>query len=74
MKHIKVELDFIPVEERLPRAGIIVFAFTKMSPIVGGYVRTDGIWMHGAFQGCPIGTVTHWAEIRSLEVGDASQY
>ena len=65
-KHIKVELDFIPVEERLPEAGYIAFTIRGAIPITAGYVTTDGVWMHGHFANCSIGTVTHWAEIPKI--------
>jgi len=61
--HIIVELDFVPVKERLPKAGVEVIA------ICGGVfyfayrrntdeTRQDASVAHGI-----LGGVTHWAEV-----------
>ena len=67
MDHIKVELDFIPVKERLPEdseLGRIKFVRSPLAGIDFAYLQKVGTrygWIH-PFAG-EIFEVTHWAEI-----------
>ena len=64
MNHIKVELDFIPVEERLPTEGETVMVIERRNPseytygrkLYYGWISIAGITID----------VTHWAEIPKL--------
>jgi hypothetical protein len=81
MKHIKVELDFIPVEERLPEAAtnlstsrkcfIMAFSGKGTSSLTEGHYdhREKYIGWHWASGGTVRGDgwhVTHWAEIPKI--------
>ena len=64
MNHIKVELDFIPVEERLPDGD----EPTEVWGLISGkgkpfnVEREEGGWFCGSRQVI----ITHWAEIPEL--------
>jgi len=68
MPHIKIELDFIPVEERLPEKSSAVYALSD------GYRVPQKLWYREAGEWCWFVTgnpfparVTHWAEILEIE-------
>ena len=64
MNHIKVELDFIPVEERLPELEKPVYILMS-GRIEQGWLEENGLWIDdwGAWER---NSVTHWAEIPKL--------
>ena len=76
-EHIKVELDFIPIEERLPVEGVDCYGLYAVIRRWGGI---DILWFHNAgddgntweeqITGSVVCNVTHWAEIP--KVSDAS--
>jgi len=69
MNHIKVELDFIPVEERLPDNTREVFITEKYTSSFGkGFLTNSRIWIGRDAEGDDIvnNYVTHWAEIPRL--------
>ena len=59
--HIKVELDFIPVEERLPEEEIRCFVLNGDEMYTAIY--RGGIWFDAEYQTGILGGVTHWSEI-----------
>ena len=63
-EHIKVELDFIPVEERLPDEGLNV-------AVINGWMlmtayQEDEVWWDVTGP-CVLEAVTHWAEIPEIK-------
>ena len=64
-KHIKVELDFIPVEERLPERAKTVLILYGNDIRPGHYVATNqagtSLW-HSNIDDRHIYNVTYWAE------------
>lgn len=67
-EHIKVELDFVPVEERLPSIGRTVFV--RYSEWGGwpcrGYLSSEGYWRREDAVSLAFVHVTHWAEIPEI--------
>ena len=66
MPHIKVELDFIPVEERLP----IVSGFYPALVNTADYGRR--VYWDGESWCLSLGRVTHWAEIPQVSDANAT--
>lgn len=68
MPHIKVELDFIPVEERLPDTTCPVFLLEKWEEGIGtGWYRKTWIGHDAFYEAIVPENVTHWAEIPKLD-------
>jgi len=68
MNHIKVELDFISVEDRLPEDSVWIIAQTASPGFWLVVYRFKDTWWdsHGP-ENLPTGiTLTHWAEIPKL--------
>jgi len=76
MDHIKVEIDFIPVDERLPGIGFLVYALFhhEMVPLSFPVMvtREKRGWVD--FMPGPDGhrmmypNATHWAEIPAIKI------
>jgi len=69
--HIHVELDFVPVEERLPEcelpvAGLISILGRRAS-LPEEVVYAKGLWWKGRSGLGGIARVTHWSEIPTIE-------
>jgi len=62
MPHIKVELDFIPVEERLPEDDTLVYVIgcPGQKKMISHDFTMNGRWISS-------GKWTHWAEIPEIE-------
>ena len=74
--HIRVELDFIPVSERLPEYGKEVYLrkFAQGHSVIRiGYFDADELeesawWMSDQGEYLEIAEFTHWAEIPTVDV------
>jgi hypothetical protein len=70
-KHIKVELDFIPVEEQLPEGTKTVWGLLRSFPSIHQVSRAitvgRGWWDKDTGSHLGEGVVTHWAEIPKIE-------
>jgi len=68
--HIRVVLDFIPVEERLPDCNVHVLFIEIENYWHRGNATPDGIWWSStASKYIDPKAVTHWAEIPKIESG-----
>ena len=66
-EHIKIELDFIPVEERLPEGNMLFILLSEDARwSVGYYYRTEKEWREWTGTSIPV-RVTHWAEIPEMK-------
>ena len=69
-KHIKVELDFIPVEDGLPVDFTSVFALTRMRGsffFLGKRVfHAHGEWLDSEY--CDVVEVAYWAKMPETEI------
>jgi len=69
--HIRVTLDFVPVEETLPNDYRAVFVLEKWddSPLFGRYNQQNGLWFSQDAYGeeSDRAEVTHWAEIPTIK-------
>jgi len=67
-EHIKVELDFIPVEERLPRfCDIRCLLRCQNGSVASGWLDEEGTWQYLAGEPAQYCDITHWAEIPVIE-------
>lgn len=70
-EHIRVELDFIPVEERFPGVGEEVYLKRRECICIGCWYtdETEGFasWVTNEGECLEFDHVTHWAEIPRLE-------
>ena len=76
-EHIKIELDFIPVEERLPECRmspkgtmesdfvlLLEWIHLASPPTITGAFLCDGVWFEkSGKERAVFGMVTHWAEV-----------
>ena len=65
MNHIKVEIDFIPVEDQLPDDYLMVYVIDGPTLYVSVGYRAHGEW-EGSNIASPL-SITHWAEIPEIE-------
>ena len=70
--HIRVMLDFIPVEERIPESDgsyyVRVAGYPLEQPVE--VVWADGVWSYSTEVSYRQDDVTHWAEIPVVEAND----
>ena len=66
--HIHVELDFIPVEERLPVANVYGIVRRRPKIVEVWYDHEDKVW-RDFWRNVEV-DVTHWAEIPTIEEQD----
>ena len=64
-EHIEVKLDFIPVDERLPDNGRVVFIRSHAFRYIMDASCIDGEWKIVGKEFGPY--ATHWAEIPQVE-------